>query len=114
MGYDLSQDIEATRFHIPAARQAAALAALQALPEEEYAWVGDDWRHSPTLPADTLFAALAPFVTEDSWIPCDGNGGEDHWAWWFHDGRCWEVPGAVVYDRDAATPLTDPAATDAE
>lgn len=131
MGYDLSQDIEHTRFRIPVTQHEAARVVLQAVPGE-YDWLDGDWRHAPTLPTllarwrwnavldaagdivglefdgenlgdeATLFAALAPFVADDSWIPCDGNGCEDHWAWWFHAGRCWEVPGAVLYDLNAA------------
>lgn len=136
MGYDVTQDIEHTRFHIPTDKHGAALAAIRALPGA-YEWVGERWRTKPTLASaliawrwdvridsatgdiiglefegenlgdeDTLFATLAPYVTEGGWIPCSGNGGEDHWAWWFHDGACWEVPGRVVYDREAADRLT--------
>lgn len=107
---------------------AKALQAIKDLPDKDYIWVERSFRTINNLPdilkawgwqiifsddrdvsdihfngeklgdEDDLFAAIAPFVREGSYIEMVGDEGY-RWRWFFHNGKVFNQPAKFVYDE---------------
>jgi len=55
---------------------------------------------------DLIFATLAPFVEDDSYVGVAGEDGR-MWRWLFHEGKCYRQAVSLRFDGELEGPMLD-------